>query len=433
MDMENEKPSEELFSESTETPVSNTVETKNDLKKKSKLKVIIAIVIILLIIILAAGYFFFLTKPKEIFDRKIQESVNYLTENIDKQINYNTLKEEGTISYEISSSDNTIQEMFELFNGITLNYNVQIDYSNKLINADINTNFNEEKLIDFNLYTENQKGYILLKDVYDRYISTNIEGYNELFTTKENAKDVKVIINSISKALMLSLENDDFTKEDATIEVNNKNINVKKQTLVIDQNNIKRISENILNTLKDDNEFIDSMNNIIEDENTDIKTLLENAITQLNEQENFGDEKVEISLYTKGILNKVLKTEIEFTSNDIPTTIAITENDENNYNYTVEQNSITLVTGTIKIESNTESKLSEGQIEVTANISNIIDLKINIDNKVEYDVDFEKADVSNSIEDTELTEEDTNSIMEKLMENQGFASLINNFKAITSA
>lgn len=60
-------------------------------------------------------------------------------------------------------------------------------------------------------------------------------------------------------------------------------------------------------------------------------------------------------------------------------------------------------------------------------------MKINIDNKVEYDVDFEKADVSNSIEDTELTEEDTNSIMEKLMENQGFASLINNFKAITSA
>ena len=89
MDMENEKPSEELFSESTETPVSNTVETKNDSKKKSKLKVIIAIIIILLIIILAAGYFFFLTKPKEIFDRKIQESVNYLTENIDKQINYN--------------------------------------------------------------------------------------------------------------------------------------------------------------------------------------------------------------------------------------------------------------------------------------------------------------------------------------------------------
>ena len=60
-------------------------------------------------------------------------------------------------------------------------------------------------------------------------------------------------------------------------------------------------------------------------------------------------------------------------------------------------------------------------------------MKINIDNKVEYDVDFEKADVSNSIEDTELTEEDTNNIMEKLMENQGFASLINNFKAITSA
>lgn len=83
------------------------------------------------------------------------------------------------------------------------------------------------------------------------------------------------------------------------------------QTLVIDQNNIKRISENILNTLKDDNEFIDSMNNIIEDENTDIKTVLENAITQLNEQENFEMKNVEISLYTKGILNKVLKTEIE--------------------------------------------------------------------------------------------------------------------------
>lgn len=433
--MENEKRNDEyLFVEPNKNTISTPVETNENTvftpvetieTQKKKGKIIPVIISLVVILALAFGGYYILTSsPKYVFDKAFESATNYLIESMYKTSKYNTAQGEGKLNYEINTTDETMKELTKVLNGITLDYNYAVDFTNKLVSFDLNSNYNNEKLIDLKMYTENQKGYFLLKNVFEKYISVDIEEYDEIFKVKEEQENVKVIINSIEKAYKKSLTKEDYKKEKTQITINNKEEKVTKNSLVIDKNNIKRILEDFLTTLKNDSEFVKAVENLIQDEEIDVKTELENLITELKEEPVEEAGNITVSIYTKGLLKEVVKYEIELIEEDIKGTVEITKAEEGKYTYKITSEGQEVVTGTMNITVKEKAKKIESDIELTMNVNNMFDLKINTSVKETYGVKVEKENVTNSISIDELTEEDTNNIMTKIMENKGFANLM---------
>lgn len=407
------------------------VENNNMEKPKKKNKFILPVIIVIaLLAILAILYFVFFTGPKKVFDTAISKSFDYLRENVVTSMDYDTVSGKGSLSYEITATDQSMQAVFDMFNGIALDYEYAVDYKNKLMSFDLHSTYNSDNLIDASIYGENSKMYILLKDVYAKYISSDVEGYDNLFNTTNNKNELKTILNSAERALTKALIKDDFVKSEETIKIDGKDVKVTKNALVFTNANFNRISRSILTTLKDDADFISAVNKISDDENVDTKAALEDAISEIGEVDPDDKTVITVAIYTEGLLNDVVKVGIEMKDENDTLSASVTETTENNYALVATQNNEDVLTGTIKTNITKGDKNVSNDMEVSISVPNTVNVKVNMKSSVAYDTTFNKVDTTNSVDYNLLTEADVNAIGTKLMTNEGLVNLINNFNAM---
>lgn len=395
-------------------------------KGKKKNKFILPIIIVVGVIgILVALYFFLFNNPKRVFDKTISSGFDALYESLDMATKYDTMSGSGSLSYKLTATDPSMQSIFDMINGIAFDYKYAVDYKNKLMNVDFNSTYNNEKLIDLSVYGENGKGYVFLKDIYSKYLSTDIEGYEEIFETTKNQEEVKVILTSVEKALSKALTNDDFTKEEITIKVDGKDVKVTNNALVLTSENINRISKSVLTTLKDDADFISAVNKISQDENVDTKATLEDAIKNIGEVDTTDNSTVKLSIYTKGILKEFVG--MNFEVND-ETTIAVSllKTADDTYSIVGTQDSKEIVTGTLKVNATD----STSNVEIIVNVPDVVNVQVNVKSTVNYNSTFNKVDVTNSVDANTLTDIESNTIMTNLMTNPGMAKLITNIQTL---
>lgn len=322
---------------------------------------------------------------------------NELEENIGK--NNST---SGSLSLNVNGDTTDKEEkIFKILNNLDFSMNYGIDTKENITNIDISTNYYGDKLININTYIEDNNIYLSSSDLYSKYIK--IENKKEDNSEKKSMTndDYKVIINSISTAVSESLKEEYFTKN--WVKLDGKSVN--KVELLLNNNNIKIINENIINNLKNNNNFIDSFGKLIGKKTMEVKELLDKEIKEVNSNE-YSD--IKISLYTK--ITKFVKLEITsgedkivVKSNDKGYSFEIVDSEDNNtYN------------GTIEINNNSDSTT------YNVNVKDSNNLEIKINNTINKTTKIEKKDVSNSVLLEDITEKEYEDIINKISNNKAF-------------
>lgn len=359
------------------------------------------VIVVIFVIIALLGLAFFGGKYYLASRNNIKIFMNNYFNELEDNIGKNN-STSGSLSLNVNG-DTTDKEkkIFKILNNLDFSMNYGIDTKENITNIDISTNYYGDKLININTYIEDNNIYLSSSDLYSKYIK--IENKKEDNSEKKSMTndDYKVIINSISTAVSESLKEEYFTKN--WVKLDGKSVN--KVELLLNNNNIKIINENIINNLKNNNNFIDSFGKLIGKKTMEVKELLDKEIKEVNSNE-YSD--IKISLYTK--ITKFVKLEITsgedkivVKSNDKGYSFEIVDSEDNNtYN------------GTIEINNNSDSTT------YNVNVKDSNNLEIKINNTINKTTKIEKKDVSNSILLEDITEKEYEDIINKISNNKAF-------------
>lgn len=374
--------------------------TEKELKSANRGS-IAPIVVVIFVIIALLGLAFFGGKYYLASRNNIKIFMNDYFNELEENIGKNN-STSGSLSLNVNGDTTDKEEkIFKILNNLDFSMNYGIDTKENITNIDISTNYYGDKLININTYIEDNNIYLSSSDLYSKYIK--IENKKEDNSEKKSMTndDYKVIINSISTAVSESLKEEYFTKN--WVKLDGKSVN--KVELLLNNNNIKIINENIINNLKNNNNFIDSFGKLIGKKTMEVKELLDKEIKEVNNNE-YSD--IKISLYTK--ITKFVKLEITsgedkivVKSNDKGYSFEIVDSEDNNtYN------------GTIEINNNSDSTT------YNVNVKDSNNLEIKINNTINKTTKIEKKDVSNSILLEDITEKEYEDIINKISNNKAF-------------
>lgn len=359
------------------------------------------VVVVIFVIIALLGLAFFGGKYYLASRNNIKIFMNDYFNELEDNIGKNN-STSGSLSLNVNG-DTTDKEkkIFKILNNLDFSMNYGIDTKENITNIDISTNYYGDKLININTYIEDNNIYLSSSDLYSKYIK--IENKKEDNSEKKSMTndDYKVIINSISTAVSESLKEEYFTKN--WVKLDGKSVN--KVELLLNNNNIKIINENIINNLKNNNNFIDSFGKLIGKKTMEVKELLDKEIKEVNSNE-YSD--IKISLYTK--ITKFVKLEI--TSGEDK--IAVKSNDKGYSFEIVDSEDNNTYNGTIKINNNSDSTT------YNVNVKDSNNLEIKINNTINKTTKIEKKDVSNSVLLEDITEKEYEDIINKISNNKAF-------------
>ena len=195
-----------------------------DEKKKSKIALLL---LIIGLVIIGGVIYFYLFKKSSTFETYINKSFTYLEENL-----VNTLDSEGkiTLSFNLNTNNQDMKDVVNLLNKVKVDSSYQIDFTNKKMNINLNSTYDNKELLKGNIYTENSYLYFNLNNITDKYYkSEKIEEYEEMFNLDMNTNDLKEYLNDYQEKLIDNLDKAEIREENVSL--NNKN--VLKSTLVI--------------------------------------------------------------------------------------------------------------------------------------------------------------------------------------------------------
>ena len=359
------------------------------------------VVVVIFVIIALLGLAFFGGKYYLASRNNIKIFMNDYFNELEENIGKNN-STSGSLSLNVNGDTTDKEEkIFKILNNLDFSMNYGIDTKENITNIDISTNYYGDKLININTYIEDNNIYLSSSDLYSKYIK--IENKKEDNSEKKSMTndDYKVIINSISTAVSESLKEEYFTKN--WVKLDGKNVN--KVELLLNNNNIKIINENIINNLKNNNNFIDSFGKLIGKKTMEVKELLDKEIKEVNSNE-YSD--IKISLYTK--ITKFVKLEI--TSGEDK--IVVKSNDKGYSFEIVDCEDYNTYNGTIEINNNSDSTT------YNVNVKDSNNLEIKINNTINKTTKIEKKDVSNSVLLEDITEKEYEDIINKISNNKAF-------------
>lgn len=454
------------------------------MKEKKKVNKILIILPIIIVAVLVGVYLYF-NNSKNIFTRTLNKGYKNFTDILDK-VNVSTdktIKTSGNVNFNINVSDeykNLIdQNILDEINKLELLFNSVVSYENKEFSVELNTKYDKNALFDVALYGQNSNLYIELKNLYNKYIEIPVEEYDTLFEEYELEK-IEYILNKVESSLLNNLDEKEFVKTKEKLDVESKKIEVNKIEYEFNEEKTLKLLVNTFKELKNDQKFIKYVSEISGLEEKEITDGIDSSIKELSSQTEFEDETfISIAIYTKGLLNEYVGFEINI--NNLGK-MKIYNNDDNIYgDLYITGEKVAEITS--KKQKENEYK-TEIEIKDTANItidSKITDKSINIDYEIvteEMSLDGtlnekitkeenkttndSKCNMNIKAEDEvvatininsnikeeltdepftnilskgkinyeNMTEEDMNSIAEKLLSNETIVSFINNIANI---
>lgn len=378
----------------------------NDFKRKNN-KGIIIIIIFILLIILGIG-FYFLSKPKNMLLLSVQKYISDLGTSKD----INSISSNYNLSFEMNSSNEEMNGLFNIYNNLKISGLYELDLNKKIANIEVGSTYKDKTLLNGSMYLEDDNYYILLEGIYDNYIKySNDTLTNNSVNNDIDKKDINNIINGFKNSIKHSIKDEYLTKNKEKININNKEYNTNKITLTVDNKNFKTIMKDIFTYLKNDKNFINSINNNSKENiDTKIEDILNN-LDKLNEED--IPIEIKIDFYLKRFTNELVKLEIK---NNI--------SGEEVFNFNIIENNIELF---IKEEDNIINfKYTKSNNDNVVEISNedyIMRIKYNIDTK--YNKTILNKDISKSIELGKLTKEELEEITNRISSREGLIELKN--------
>lgn len=385
--------------------------------KHKGLKILLAILLVAGLMV--GGYFLYQYKfndPKTIVKTVIadaKENFKAKQEELKKQEIY---KVDGHIKLDSNIDDDT----FKALNDLELLFNGEINQKDRIGNIDINTKYKNDNLVDMNLYYENDTTYLLLKDIYDKYLKIdNKEEDTVIVKVNINPNDVYVIYNSLLNALDKEIDKLEIKQENDTITIGGKERKVINNYIELKDKEVNNLSKSILNTLKNDKEFIEAINNITSENYLE---KLEETEDSINEEEFVGTYK--INFYTdRGIFKKkIVSTRQTITQNGMAAFITVDR---------ISDDEIYLAITSTGITYSFNIKTAKSAMNLILGM-NVLGQHVNVELSMNYETikEVNKPDISKSKDIDSLTDKEIEGIKEKLRDNKALLKLIDETKLL---
>lgn len=379
-----------------------------DLKeKRSGFKYFLVFLILILLGVIGFGYYY-TSKPDVVFTTLLNKVYK---EALDEE-KFNQLKMTANMNIKIDTKEE-YKEYTDIINNINLRMIEHIDLTDSTLKIELGADYKEKLLANINAYYKDNTMYFELKDILDKLIKVDAkdEMSEDLKFDDSYIKDTEVIVNNIYEALKLSLKKGTYVSSDTKVNGSN----TSKNELIINNENKNVLVNTFIDYLLNSEEFLSSISKITNKEKQEI-------IDLLNESKKLEDlkEEIHISIYTKKLTNEFVKLEISYNKNNISLL-----KQEDNYKIEINNES------NIKIVSNITVDEKNNKITIVIeNTTDDIKVIFNIDISIIYNEKLDKPNVENSITIEELTEEDTNNIIENLTKNEGISEIIESFSEL---
>lgn len=448
------------------------IHTRNNRKSNKFLFIIVGILFVAVLVVL--GVYFFLksnTSSKNIFDNLI----TYVADEVEKVIPEKTdfVSQNYSFKADLNLNKDVLEpEYYSFINNLEFKGTAAVDYKNKTISSKMSALYNNSSLLDLNIYGSNNNVYADLGDLFSKYINIPIEkeNYNQLFDlygSSTQVADLKIVLNEFETGLKKALKDEYFKNEKETLTIDNKEVGTIKHTLILNEKNITIIARDLFSYLNND-KFLDSYDRLYSasaniqgvEEDFDIRTSIKTTIDKLNAQIEANDfiegNDAYVSIFVDGSNSFVSLTVSYIADNDNELTLVdVTKISKGKYSFelTGEDNfkicdgkvSLTETEDTYVIHMNLDNDLLESTklniattvLHGNADTYNIAvssedfgTVKLIFTNSYNNSAQVTLPDLSNSILYTDLTEEDSNVILEKLMQKESFNKLIEDAQSL---
>ena len=401
--MENEIKEEELFIPKT---------------KHKALKIIFAFILIGALI--AGGYYLY----KEKFDNPNKTVISIIEDaekNVKNELDDNAYKINGVLKIDANLSSE-LKPITDILKNLDLQFILESDVKNKLANATINAKYKKEQLMDINMFVNDNNAYVLLQDVYDKYLKLSMDDVTseesiEIPEINLSEQDIETLTNSLMKALKNGLNGIEFKRISTTIKIDDKDRNVYNNYADLKEAEMKKLIKDIINTLSGDNEFIKVFRKIAGED-----AKIDDLVKELDNKTIPGTYR--ISFYTdKNILNqKLVSVRLEVDVDNVKSSITLDKISDEEALLSVDTSGGTIVVRVKKTNS---------VFNVNMNV-NILGVTVKLDFSSNYEKikEVTKPDVSDSKDIEKLTNEEQQAIAEKLQSNKGILKLMEDLSKI---
>lgn len=441
------------------------------MRNKKLLFILIPVIIIVLVLIGGFAYLTLNSTPEKIFTKSISKVFGALKDEEETT----TLKGKMTLSANIESEEEEIQAINDVLETSSITLDMAVDTKNMIVNENFNVIYDENSLLNAYILLQDQKGYAYLPDWLDKYLEIPVE-------TEDSVQDLKLDPNKMLEALETELINV-ISKQEFT---QSKNGSTKISTLDLSQEQFIALCKEFLENLKQNEIF----NNALGEYKEDVISGIDEMLAELEDETYDEESRAIISIYTKGLLNKLVGFSADFkdgedtvvgmflTIGEVKSEFAMYE--EYNGERT-EQLKVTVEdkkenknkgTGTITVTSDEEefvvvysyeNKDNQTAFEATTEIEGVQltmegnsikdgnnykgklvismsqeeygTININCDYDFTYGVEIQKTDVQDAVLIDELSEEDQEKFMTNLQNSKLYelieqSSLLNNIKNV---
>ena len=425
---------------------------------------IITLIVLVILLSGAIGFQLYLNMnfPKSIFQKSITNFTK-MSNDILTQINYfdyenKIISIDNNISYVPS---NEIKEAYGI-DSLSLNYNVVLDNQNKKIFNNFKYLEGDKAYLDIDLLYNNQKGYLNLKDIFDKILEAEIDEetkteidnfFDNIINNKKSLNDTQRLIELVGDIIYKNINKDDIVEKDFNVDIEGKSFKLDEYCYTLENEKLYNFILNVLTEMEKNEEIVNILKNTygMEEVNLVSNFKLDDPSTFTSSLyfSLYADNTdiVGLSINTKDASEESKITYIAIddlymfeTISEDPVYVSGSKDTNGNinltYRYSIEGKPI----GTIKISNNNgeytlifTDDTSDMDITLKYKYENVSteEIKINLElgvsiqgvsfgiikyNQNSKVVDkIDEFDYSNAIDVNELTEEDTKTIEENLL------------------
>ena len=354
-------------------------------KKQGKRVFFVSLGLILSFVIVTCLFLFFGKNSKTLFLYAINQEyadfvskqTHFFNNTIGDESKNSTLKMEGSLSVDVDSNDKNIKDLEKY----SLDYTIFHNYKKQNLLYQLQTYYDEKTLIDIRTYGTKNILYLELKDLFSKYISVEVEKYENIFDNSSiREEDFDYIIQSTKNLVLESLQDDDFTKTRDKVSMEDKTITALKINYVLDEENFKDSYEFVLKEILKDDKFLEIISKYIDIDINQIKEILAHEKSEIPNKNYLNGNIFNFSVYFKSLFNEPIKYEIignnekiEYFPKEKEKIMIFSENNIQKFSFSIKDNEIDYsindeinVTGTLKV---TEKKLDFSFNEMNHNIS----------------------------------------------------------------
>lgn len=438
--------------------------TITETKKQGKRVFLVSLGLLLSFLIVTCLFLFFGKNSKTLFLYAINQEyadfvskqTHFFNNTIGDESKNSTLKMEGSLSVDVDSNDKNLKDLEKY----SLDYTIFHDYKKQNLLYQLQTYYDEKTLIDIRTYGTDNILYLELKDLFSKYISVEVEKYENIFDNSSiREEDFDYIIQSTKNLVLESLQDNDFTKTRDKVSMEDKTITALKINYVLDEENFKDSYEFVLKEILKDDKFLEIISKYIDIDINQIKEILAHEKSEISNKNYLNGNTFNFSVYFKSLFNEPIKYEIvgnnekiEYFPKENEKIMIFSENNVQKFSFSMKDNEIHYlihdkinVTGTLKVtEKNIDLSFNEINDNVSGNLiitnqdkyngkiklsikneDNNIIINGRYKNTIGQEVKLPKNLKENSISYEKLTEQHYNEIIDNISKNEKLSKWLN--------